>query len=119
MYERWSLASVHDSARLGVVSPAGIGFTIASWIAYMTMNGVLNASVSAGSSQREARVTCRPQRISPAGGLAACARADTGWPSHAARSQRPSRMPENRERECAREGSMAPTVVRAAGKVNR
>src|SRR6185295_14125745 len=29
------------------------------------MNGVLNASVSAGSSHLAARVTCRPQRISP------------------------------------------------------
>src|SRR6266700_6171503 len=29
------------------------------------MNGVLKASVSAGSSQRAARVTCRPYRISP------------------------------------------------------
>ena len=49
--------SVHDSARLGVISPAGIGLAMASWTAYMTMKGVLNASVSAGSSHRAASVT--------------------------------------------------------------
>ena len=37
----------------------------------MTMKGVLNASVSAGSSHRAASVTCRAQRSSPAGALAA------------------------------------------------
>src|SRR5690242_17836639 len=31
------LASVHDSARLGVMSPAGMGLSMASWTAYMTM----------------------------------------------------------------------------------
>src|SRR6185295_11551972 len=45
--------------------PAGIGFTSASWTAYMIMYGVLNASVSAGSSHLAASVTCRPQRSSP------------------------------------------------------
>ena len=34
-------------------------------MAYMTMYGVLNASVSAGSSHLAASVTCRPQRSSP------------------------------------------------------
>ncbi len=42
-------------------SPAGIGFTSASCMAYSTMNGVMNASVSLGSSQRAASVTCTPQ----------------------------------------------------------
>src|SRR5688572_18218922 len=65
VYVRWSRDSFHDSARLGVVMPAGIGFTIASWMAYMTMYGVLNASVSAGSSHLAASVTCSPQRSSP------------------------------------------------------
>ena len=45
--------------------PAGIGFTSASCTAYMIMYGVLNASVSAGSSHLGASVTCRPQRSSP------------------------------------------------------
>ena len=53
--------------------PPGIGFTIASCSAYMTMNGVLNASVSAGSSQRAASVTCSAQRISPAARFAGLA----------------------------------------------
>ncbi len=39
------------------MSPAGMGLSMASWTAYMTMKGVLKASVSAGSSQRAARVT--------------------------------------------------------------
>src|SRR6266850_3752989 len=62
-----SFDTVHDSARLGVLSPAGIGFTSASWMAYSTMNGVMNASVSLGSSQRVARVTCTPQVSVPSG----------------------------------------------------
>jgi hypothetical protein len=89
VYERWSLASDHDSARLGVVSPLGIGFSMASWIAYITMNGVLNASVSAGSSQRAARVTWRPQRISPGAGLLPWA-----WTGRAsAKKRKPSTRP--------------------------
>ena len=61
----------HDSARLGVFSPPGIGFTSASWMAYSTMNGVMNASVSLGSSQRVASVTWTPQVIVPSGAAAA------------------------------------------------
>jgi hypothetical protein len=49
--------------------PAGIGFTIASCSAYITMYGVLNASVSAGSSHLAASVTCSPQRSSPSAAL--------------------------------------------------
>src|SRR6266540_4159461 len=66
-YVRPSFDTVHDSARLGVLSPAGIGFTSASWMAYSTMNGLMNASVSIGSSQREARVTWSPQVSVPSG----------------------------------------------------
>jgi len=58
---------LHDSASEAVVSPLGIGFTSASCSAYMTMNGVISASVSAVSSQRVARVTCTPPRDRPAG----------------------------------------------------
>ncbi len=66
-----SFETVHDSARLGVLSPAGIGFTTASWMAYSTMNGLMNASVSPGSSQRAARVTCSPHVSVPSGAAAA------------------------------------------------
>jgi hypothetical protein len=66
-----SLDAVHDSARLGVLSPAGIGFTSASWIAYSTMNGLMNASVSEGSSHFPTRVTWSPQVIVPSGAAAA------------------------------------------------
>src|SRR3954468_12015121 len=52
--------------------PAGIGFTSASWTAYMIMYGVLNASVSAGSSHLAASVTCRAQRSSPSAAGARC-----------------------------------------------
>src|SRR3984893_13787832 len=41
------------------------------------MNGVLNASVSAGSSHLGASVTCRPQRISPSAAWADGASART------------------------------------------
>ena len=54
-----------------MLSPAGIGFTSASWMAYSTMNGLMNASVSLGSSQREARVTWSPQVSVPSGAAAA------------------------------------------------
>src|SRR6476660_5746998 len=46
----------HDSARLGALRAAGIGFTRASWSAYRIMKGVISASVSAGSSHRVASV---------------------------------------------------------------
>jgi hypothetical protein len=49
------------------MSPAGMGLSMASWTAYMTMKGVLKASVSAGSSQRAARVTWSAHRISRRG----------------------------------------------------
>jgi hypothetical protein len=58
---------LHDSAREAVLSPLGIGFTSASCSAYMTMNGVISASVSAVSSQRVARMTCTPHVIVPVG----------------------------------------------------
>src|SRR5262249_19198109 len=70
-YVRPSLDVVHDSARLGVLSPAGIGFTRASWIAYSTMNGLMKASVSLGSSQRAASVTWSPHVSVPSGAAAA------------------------------------------------
>src|SRR5688500_11347397 len=47
-----------------------MGFTIASWMAYMTMYGVLKASVSAGPSHLAASVTCRPQSSSPSAATA-------------------------------------------------
>src|SRR5215813_9903109 len=62
---------LHDSARLGVLGPAGIGFTSASWSAYSTMNGVMIPSVSAGSSQRDASVMWMPHVIVPSGAAAA------------------------------------------------
>jgi bacteriorhodopsin len=40
----------HDSARLGAVTLPGMALAIASCIAYMTMNGVMIPSVSAGSN---------------------------------------------------------------------
>ena len=52
---RPSFDILHDSASDGVLRPPGIGFTSASCSAYMTMNGVISASVSAVSSQRVAR----------------------------------------------------------------
>ena len=73
------------------MSPPGMGFTSASCSAYMTMNGVLNASVSAGSSQRAASVTCSAQRISPAEALPAWAWAALGAARRRAHSVRPSR----------------------------
>ena len=58
---------LHDSASEGVLSPLGIGFTSASCSAYMTMKGVISASVSAVSSQRVASVTCTPHVTVPVG----------------------------------------------------
>jgi hypothetical protein len=58
---------LHDSASDAVLSPLGIGFTSASCRAYMTMNGVISASVSAVSSQQVAKVTCTPHVIVPLG----------------------------------------------------
>ena len=69
---------LHASASDGVLSPAGMGFTSASWIAYRTMNGLMNASVSLGSSHLAASVTCRPQVSVPSGAAwAGAARATT------------------------------------------
>ena len=64
---RPSFDAVHDSARLGVLSPPGMGLTRASWIAYRTMNGVMADSVSAGSSHFGARVTWAAKVICPSG----------------------------------------------------
>ncbi len=58
---------LHDWASDAVLSPLGIGFTSASCRAYMTMNGVISASVSAVSSQQVAKVTCTPHVIVPLG----------------------------------------------------
>ena len=54
-----------------MLSPAGIGFTRASCTAYSTMNGLMKASVSTGSTQRAASVTCSPQVSVPSGAAAA------------------------------------------------
>src|SRR5206468_9477534 len=70
---------VQDSARLGVVWPAGIGFTSASWIAYRTLNGVMADSVSPGSSQRGASVTWKAYVTWPWGPAASAVL--TGTPS--------------------------------------
>src|SRR5262245_28762294 len=70
-YVRPSLETVHDSARLGVLSPPGIGFTSASWTAYNTMKGLMNASVSPGSSAFAARVTWSPQVLVSSGAAVA------------------------------------------------
>src|SRR5215468_10729288 len=75
-YVRPSLETVHDSARLGVLSPPGIGFTSASWTAYNTMKGLMNASVSPGSSQFAARVTWIPQVSVPSGAAVAAGEAE-------------------------------------------
>ena len=96
-----------------MVRPSGMGFTMASWTAYMTMNGVLNASVSAGSSQRAARVTCRAQRISPGVAFPLCARAAMGWRrtnAHSVSARTTSEM-EHHERSRSKELGMALTVV--------
>src|SRR5262245_3539633 len=66
-----SFDCVHDSARLAVLGPAGMGFTIASCRAYSTMNGVMMPSVSAGSSHREASVMWTPHVMVPSGAAAA------------------------------------------------
>ena len=102
------------------MSPAGIGLAMASWIAYMTMNGVLNASVSAGSSHRAASVTCRAQRSSPAGGLPAWARADVGSAPIAVTSTT-ARRKDTGQRGRARSNvsGMAPTLVWSPTQVNR
>ena len=49
-YTRPSGDICHDSARLGAAGFPGIAFTSASWIAYITMNGVMIPWVSAGSN---------------------------------------------------------------------
>jgi len=70
---RPSLDMLHDSASDGVLSPPGMGFTSASCSAYMTMNGVISASVSPVSSQRVASVTCTPHVTVPLGSAALAA----------------------------------------------
>ena len=103
-----------------MVRPAGIGFSIASCTAYMTMNGVLNASVSAGSSQRAARVTWSAQRISPDGGLAVCALMDVGSTAMAAQSATAKRMKtEGRERARSTVVGMAFTLAQCDDRVDR
>src|SRR5262245_3591358 len=103
------------------MSPAGIGLAIASCTAYMTMNGVLNASVSAGSSHRAASVTCKAQRSSPvAAGLPACAAAGIDDAAIAAPSATAKRMDtDHRERTEALVSGMAHTLVWPAGQINR
>ena len=53
--------TVHDSARLGASGLPGIGFTMASCSAYITMNGVMMPGVSAGSNHVGASEMCTPQ----------------------------------------------------------
>src|SRR5262245_53528026 len=100
--------------------PAGMGLAMASCTAYMTMKGVLNASVSAGSSHRAASVTCRAQRSSPvAAGLAACAPAGAADAAIVAPSATARRMDaDHRERTEALVSGMAPTLVWPAGQIN-
>src|SRR6266511_3491806 len=66
------------------------------------MNGVLNASVSAGSSHFAARVTCRPQRISPSAATA-------GRPAWARRAPTRTRAP-------ARQRGIALFMPRTVGR---
>src|SRR5262245_16959297 len=103
------------------MSPAGIGLAMASCTAYITMNGVLNASVSAGSSHRAASVTCRAQRSSPVGAdLPACAPAGLGDAATAAPSATARRMDaDHRERTEALVSGMAPTLVWPARQINQ
>src|SRR5712671_1396903 len=67
---RPSSEAVNDSARHGASGLAGIGFTIASWSAYNTMNGVMIAGVSAGSNQVVASEMGAPQISCPWGAAA-------------------------------------------------
>src|SRR5262249_45276935 len=73
------------------------------------MNGVLKASVSAGSSHLAANVTCKPQRISPS----AAAAGRPGSVSMARSSARATR------RGSERAMVMAGTLGRRMGKVKR
>src|SRR5207253_4603292 len=83
-YVRPSGDIVHDSAMLAAVGLPGIAFTSASWIAYMTMNGVMIPWVSAGSNHVGARVMCTPHVIWPSGAATAGdARATTASAIHA------------------------------------
>src|SRR5262249_39727547 len=61
------------SARLGVMRLPGIGFTIASWMAYKTQNAVRPWN-SPGSNHTGDRVTYSAQRISPSGFAGAAGR---------------------------------------------
>jgi hypothetical protein len=62
----------HDSARLGASGLPGIGFTMASWSAYITMKGVIMLGVSAGSNHvgatetGTAHVSCPPGTVAMA-----------------------------------------------------
>jgi hypothetical protein len=56
-YTRLSALTFHDSARLGVSMPPGIGFTNASCIAVSTQNGVRTPTTSPGSNQEGESVT--------------------------------------------------------------
>src|SRR5215475_3994540 len=67
-YVRASSDAVHDSARLGASGWPGIGFTMASCNAYITMKGMtVPPDVSAGSNHAGARETCTPQVSCPCG----------------------------------------------------
>src|SRR5262249_62127163 len=70
-YTRPSGAICHDSAMLGAIGLPGIAFTSASWIAYMTMNGVMIPWVSAGSNHVGASEMWTPHVIWPSGVAAA------------------------------------------------
>src|SRR5262249_51207412 len=75
----------HDSARLGVSGSPGMGFTMASCSAYITMKGVMIPGVSAGSNHVGANEMCTPQVSCPSG---LAARAKPGAPTIRARTAR-------------------------------
>ena len=79
----------HESARLVATGFPGMALASASWIAYMTMNGVMMPSVSAGSNHVGASEMCTPHVIWPSGaaqaGAATTSRATTAIRTQAAR----------------------------------
>src|SRR5262245_9046365 len=89
------------------MSPPGIGLTSASWIAYSTMNGLMNASVSAGSSHRGASVTWRPHVSVPAG------EAIAAGPVHQSRSGSTSTATSERASRLIASSSAAPVRARS------
>src|SRR2546425_256116 len=109
---RPSFDMLHDSARHGVLIPAGIGLTSASCSAYMTMNGVISASVSPGSSHRDASVTCAAHVIVPVGSAAAgtANRSASTGSSASVRTNRLMSVSFRGQRGGRRESSRAPST---------